>query len=135
MDCNRCEKFKKEHPYNGERHEGTNFASLVLCAFADGSTVFREDNWNCFTMSVLRENAYKRKTRWGDNSLGFVVVGEDRATDTLPMGFVVMAWYKDRGRTGQAAFIDESFPARPLTRNEAEELSDILEKEALNQPK
>lgn len=103
------------------------------CAFLDG--VFNGDNWNCATANALRDIA--DEDGWGENnsdrrtwayrddlaaaSFGVIYVDE---TDTDPGGgyYVVMSWYKRRGRTGQIYVMNDDMKPRPITLQEAEEV-------------
>ena len=67
------------------------------CAFPEG--VFVSDNWNCATMNELRDIVYKLAT-WN----------EDQYTAAIPLDcgwFIVLGWYKNRGRTELCAVVDE----------------------------
>ena len=86
------------------------------CAFENG--VFNPDNWDCATMNALRERAEELGTDFRDDmaaaSIGYVPFeSEDGA------GYVVMTWYKDRGRTGQAIVMWDDEEPRPLTEEDA----------------
>lgn len=98
MTCKRCEE-------RGKTWEGSD----PKCAFENG--VFNPDNWNCATIIELRKIAY-------DNNLFHTY--EEESISTLPLdsttdsglslknGFIVMNWYKDRGRTYNALYIHDS---------------------------
>ncbi len=60
------------------------------CAFIEG--VFSTLNWNCATMNVLRDVAAE---------LDRVIYSEDNWAALLNYdgGFIVLGWYKNRGRT------------------------------------
>ena len=76
------------------------------CAFVDG--VFSGENWNCATMNALRE-------RVESSSRHAVHWNEDVNAALLPAGggFLLLAWYKSRGRT-LVLFVDDD-SARPAT--------------------
>ena len=86
------------------------------CAFENG--VFSPDNWNCATMNRLREIAEELGTTMRDDnscgSIGYVPLDADYAPDDFDTysGYIVMMWYKDRGKTGNAVFMtdDETVP-------------------------
>jgi hypothetical protein len=82
--------------------------SPIECGFtSDGS--FRSQNWNCATLGELRQLAWRnnRATRWDDVSICHVPLPEYG-------GFVVLSWYKNRGRTDGAFVICED-ECRPMT--------------------
>jgi hypothetical protein len=75
----------------------TSQGSDPKCAFPDG--VFTGDNWNCATMNVLRKIADIH-----------AVYCEDEYAALLPYpdsgSFIVLKWYKRRGKTDIAAMLD-----------------------------
>jgi hypothetical protein len=81
------------------------------CAFENG--VFSSDNWNCATMNRLRMIAEILGTTMRDDnscgSIGYVPVDNDYAPADFDTdgGYIVMTWYKDRGRTGNAVFMTD----------------------------
>ncbi|SET43303.1 hypothetical protein SAMN05216389_11158 [Oceanobacillus limi] len=82
------------------------------CAF-DSEGNFLSDNWNCGTMNELRFIANEIGTvNRDDNScgtIGYVPVDNDFAPDDFDTfgGYIVMMWYKDRGRTDNAVFMTD----------------------------
>ncbi len=94
-----------------------------VCAFPDGT--FSNDNWNCATMNRLRMIADDiNRTMRDDNScgsIGYVSMDADYAPDDYDGygGYIVMMWYKDRGRTGNAVFMTDD-ETKPLTIQHAE---------------
>lgn len=86
------------------------------CAFENGT--FNGDNWNCATMNELREMSRQFETYRRDDmaaaSIGYVPFeGDDYS------GYIVMTWYKDRGRTGNAVIMWDDNPVRELTELDA----------------
>lgn len=85
------------------------------CAF--NGEYFNTVNWNCATMNALRERAEEIGTaRRDDNaaaSIGYVPF--ENGDDELGGGYVVMTWYKNRGRTGFAQVMSDDYWPRPLT--------------------
>jgi len=83
------------------------------CAFE--SDVFSPDNWNCATMNTLRDIAESLGTTMhrdlDDASIGYVPLGDDGEYS----GYVVMTWYKNRGRTGNALIMWDDEPVEELT--------------------
>jgi hypothetical protein len=105
MTCRLCEERGKN--WSGDDPE---------CAFEDFT--FSADNWNCATMNRLRNisEELKRSSRcdMSCGSIGYVPVDNDYAPITYEGygGYIVMMWYKERGRTGNAMFMtdEESVP-------------------------
>lgn len=74
-----------------------------ICAWEDNHPL--SDNWNCATLIRLRNVAIER---------GWVINLEDVSLATIPVddddhgyGWVVLSWYKSRGRTGTALFVND----------------------------
>lgn len=113
MACKRCEERGK-----------TWAGSDPKCAFNENG-LFVQDNWNCATMNQLRIIAEQLDTvRRDDNSsgsIGTVPMDHDLAPDDFDTfgGYVVMMWYKDRGKTGNAIFMTDE-ETMPLTIEHAE---------------
>jgi hypothetical protein len=101
------------------------------CAFTGGA--FNEKNWNCATVNILRfiieaafdddhttkvirHPAWKCRNDGGAGTIGVLLIPEEI---DLP-GYIVMTWYKNRGKTEQAWVINDSNPPRALTIQEAE---------------
>lgn len=114
--CNRCQK----------QGQPDHFGSPVKCAFING--IFDSDNWQCATINVLRNLIHedtqplaKFYTRedMRQGSLGVISIPE-YDTEGLQQGYLIMSWYKNRGRTGQAwVFWDDDIP-EPLALSTAE---------------
>jgi hypothetical protein len=83
------------------------------CAF-DERGVFTSDNWNCATMNKLRALAEDRSV-WNEDQYCSIIPFKDEGT------YIVLSWYKHRGRTQGAWFVDEDTIA-PLVLEKAEEL-------------
>src|SRR5690606_38007902 len=106
MACRLCEE-------RGKTWEGSD----PKCAF-NSHGEFIKDNWNCATMNKLRIIADEIGTvQRDDNScgtIGYVPMNNDYAPDDFDTfgGYIVMMWYKDRGKTGNALFMtdDETIP-------------------------
>lgn len=88
----------------------------LKCAFDEFGN-FNNDNWNCATMNQLREYAMDlcNVTRMDELgcTIGYVPLNLDYLKDdvdyeNLDNGFIVMTWYKFRGRTNGAIFIDSN---------------------------
>ena len=72
------------------------------CAFlANGK--FTASNWNCGTMNKLRDDAESTGMceRYGDNSV---------ALPRVPTGWVLLEFYKNRGRVDSAWFVGDGKP-------------------------
>lgn len=79
------------------------FASPRDCAFKDG--IFKGENWNCVTMNRLRDLC-ENSAHWSeDESIG-IISNDGR--------FIVLSWYKRRGRT-QNAVVCSYGTFEPLT--------------------
>lgn len=108
MSCPRCE----------ERGWPSHFASAPTCAFTAAGH-FDTNNWNCATMSELRALVYGE----GHDGRGCArVYGCDESVGVIPCepdddcGFIVLVWYKDRGRTDAAFHVASGDPhTAPLT--------------------
>ena len=78
--------------------------------------VFLNDNWNCATLNALRELVEGEDTSqvWNDDYNAAVIPGDG--------GFVLLRWYKNRGQTQDARWLEfgDEDP-RPLTIRQAEE--------------
>jgi hypothetical protein len=84
------------------------------CGFKTG--LFDSDNWNCATLNALREAAATKNQR---------VYGDDVSCATLWTGFdmnafVVLTWYKNRGRTTGAVVVSDHNLPVPLRLKVAE---------------
>ncbi|MGB7588789.1 MAG: hypothetical protein WBM00_08785 [Solirubrobacterales bacterium] len=104
MACRRCEE-------RGKTWSGDD----PVCGFDAGGN-FGTKNWNCATLNALRDAA---------RDLGTVVWSDDDQATILPgpqesAAFVVLRWYKERGRTDEALWM-EGGKLRPITLQEAEE--------------
>jgi hypothetical protein len=112
MTCKMCEE-------RGKTWEGSN----PKCAFKNG--IFTTDNWNCATMNELRRISRELDTYQRDDmscgSIGYVRMDNNHAPDDFDTygGYIVMTWYKDRGRTGNAVFMTDE-EMEPLTIKHAE---------------
>jgi hypothetical protein len=85
------------------------------CAFKTDE--FDPDNWACATMSMLRF-ATEVHTR-NDESIAVLPISDCVESAT---GFLVMTFYKQRGRTGQAYIMCDAEEPAHLTLQQAEEI-------------
>jgi len=92
-----------------------------MCAFPDG--IFNRNNWNCATMNALRDIAEKlgtcQRNDQNAGSIGYVPF-VDAEYETVSgkwsgNGYIVMTWYKNRGRTGNAIVMWDNEPIQELT--------------------
>lgn len=79
------------------------------CAFTDDGR-FGADNWNCATMNELRDHA-ENDAVWSEDQHAALL-----AYDGC---FIVLGWYKSRGTTEYAAWLEEA-TARPLMLEQAD---------------
>lgn len=89
------------------------------CAFQVDQ--FSTANWMCATMNVLRDLADKNQGDVGEFGT-YKLRHCDHSFAALPFTdrdgverFIVLSWYKSRGRTGQAWVFTENDPPVPLT--------------------
>ncbi|MGI1828724.1 hypothetical protein ACRPLG_02510 [Bacillus safensis] len=103
-----------------------------VCAFENG--IFSANNWACATMSKLREitrdNDLTTRCDMSAGTFGYVRVDNDYAPETYEGtgGYIAMAWYKERGRVGNAVFMTDE-TTMPLTIEHAEIAIKTYEKE------
>ncbi len=83
------------------------------CAFTSG--IFSDDNWNCATMNDLRDIAEEIGMLHRNDEIGSF--GMVPFEDGECSGTIVLAWYKNRGRTEHAHFLTEhdKWVIEPLT--------------------
>ena len=126
----------------GELKQPPGFGEPRKCAFGDNSPTapFREDNWACGLVDRLRRLCYRcddaddatwqgELNEWGwrkrddigAESIGVLHIPEN---DKVRSGYVVLTWYKDRGRTYTVRWADT---AMTLTRGEIENAAVVLE--------
>lgn len=106
-NCDGCKEFVSKHPWNaGERrHEDTRLISPIQCAF-DGNGNFISDNWNCVALDPLREMAYEVEVHNEDQNAAIIRFGV--------CTFLIIGYYKHRGRTDMVAFMDSDGAIRPM---------------------
>jgi len=143
MACELCEQYRIKYPLRlDEEGELVHFleegytSSPIRCAFEE-SSVFSSDNWCCQTMSLLRRGLQNPNsfTVWNNDSnagcFGIPLRGPDQ--QHIQQGFLVMSWYKNRGRTGMAIVLwDESEPVK-LTLPTAQFIIQKLKLESLEE--
>ncbi len=129
--CTRCQAFYDMHPLQDGHHmpfPGVKMGAIT-CAFPDGT--FTPHHWNCQTMIALRElvNPDQESTsahffhafhyNADDSRFGVLVIPESE-DEAVQFGYLVMLWYKDRGRTSQAFVVSDDEEPHPLTLKTAE---------------
>jgi len=109
MACKMCEERGKT--WNG---------SDPTCAFE--SPIFSNDNWNCATMNALRDLSEKFSDSWRSytcrDDMDSASVGVLHTND----GYLVMTWYKQRGKTGRAYIVQDDYDVNYLTISVAEDI-------------
>lgn len=76
------------------------------CAFESG--VFDDDNWNCMTISSIRTLSNEQ---FYVNPPAKISYTNDQTCMMLPFDgkFIILGWYKMRGRVESAIVVDETF--------------------------
>lgn len=98
MTCPACSA--DPHPKNSDPRK---------CAFGDGG-LFTTDNWSCVTMLELRklvedfERVGSSLCQANDSSVGVIPIPDWNRDE---QGFVVLEWYKHRGRTPVATVVSD----------------------------
>lgn len=90
------------------------------CGFnADGTFVTL--NWNCATLNVLRQAAEEGRNEplWHDDS-NVVVLPAPENEDGSGGNFIILRWYKRRGRTDAALWWGPGVLPVPITLAQAE---------------
>ena len=91
MPCHWCQaKYKGKRP--------SNFGDDPNCAF-DEWGAFQSENWQCAGLDELREAVYDNAHYSEDQHLGVV---------PYDGGFIILSYYKNRGRTEGAWIVEES---------------------------
>lgn len=130
--CKRCQAWYEKYPLQDDgigklRHiTGDNINwDPRRCAFENG--VFSADNWNCMTMIDLRilcrDGGEGTFCSWhNDESIGVLPI----PYDCDQMAFVVLTWYKNRGRCGNAVVMCDDEDIEPLQLATAEAILDLF---------
>ena len=136
MACRRCREFYEKYPLqeDGCHHlQETPFrilSSPIKCAF-DKKGVFSHDNWNCRTLIALRllaqecEDCYYYRDDLATGTICVIPIPYE--IDPPQLGFIVLTYYKERGKTDVAIVIDDS-GIEPLRLETAEAVLDWYEK-------
>jgi len=119
--CKLCRK-------RGKTWKGSN----PVCAF-DENGKFVYDNWNCAMMNKLRELidnpnviSWTYRDDMSSASIGVIKIPEEVLST---QGYLVMTWYKSRGRTSRAYIMCDEMSPEELTLQVAEEIIMALDKE------
>ena len=86
------------------------------CGFPQG--VFDASNWNCATLNDLRELAEDLGVRQREDDQSAALIPCDPGNGNWP--YVVLEWYKNRGRTDAAWELNGETAPAPLTLETAE---------------
>jgi hypothetical protein len=89
------------------------------CAFREDGT-FDPENWACASMLELREVAKRLEVHCRDDQAAASIGAVPFEGETYT-GYIVMSWYKERGRTGRAVLMWDDEPLQELNRQMAEE--------------
>ena len=102
-----------------------NFLSERRCAFLTGE--FSGDNWNCETMCLLRDRAEEGAVYAEDEWASvFAIHNSDRGPfSPLDIEFVMLHWYKRRGRTSTCLVYDGT-SWHPPSVGEADWIAEML---------
>jgi hypothetical protein len=107
MICELCEKDPKPG----------HFAERRRCAFE--AEEFSRDNWQCGTMNALRDAGEAFSLRDDEQNGSICVVPIPWNDNQLAQGYIVLGYYKNRGRTGSAVIVEEDEEPRRLTHSVA----------------
>lgn len=91
------------------------FGSPRRCAFE--SPEFSPENWNCATLSALRDQAIFRHR--DDQENGSICIIPLPLND-IQQGYIVLSFYKDRGSVGRAIVMHDGEDPKVLTLQVAE---------------
>lgn len=83
------------------------------CAFENKT--FDTDNWNCATMNKLRDIAEEQSELYWRDDAGPASFGAIPFKGDNWQGYIVMTWYKSRGRTGRALLMCDDEEPQILT--------------------
>jgi len=83
----------------------------IECAFETG--IFSSDNWNCWTMDILRDKAQQNEI-YNDDMYAWLIAYEvwEPFYEWYEFWYLYLEWYKSRGRTDKCINMDT---LQPLT--------------------
>lgn len=128
MVCKRCELRMEEEKKISE-NSNVKFGQ-IKCAFDENGKFIPMDNQRCGTIRDLREIAYASGFygTYDDESVACIPHSkEDSNGEIINNGFIIMNWYKNRGRTYDALYIHDRGNHESLTLEEAESFLDKSE--------
>jgi len=139
MPCKRCKEFYKQYPIqeNGYHHlkEGPFLVASapIKCGF-DENGEFKSDNWGCRTLISLRyiaqtsvcKNCYYYRDDLVTGTLCVIPIPILADYDIEQSGFIILAYYKERGKTDIGVVIDDE-GVKPLKLNTAEKVLEYYE--------
>ncbi|MET0601840.1 MAG: hypothetical protein ABW167_07610 [Baekduia sp.] len=108
MSCPRCTARVKDWEGDDPR-----------CGFnADGT--FNTSNWNCATLNELRDRA--GDAVWNEDDWVSILRAPEikKPGGSLLVVFVLLRWYKSRGRTDSVLWWADDGPPTPITLEQAE---------------
>jgi hypothetical protein len=86
FECTRCRE-------RGQTWRG----DAPRCGFYENGA-FNSNNWNCATLNALRDRV--ANPLWNeDDHAGLVAYSEEREDGSINTVYLVLRWYKSRGRT------------------------------------
>ncbi len=128
MKCKLCREFIQKYPLIHKDNKLTHklddnvYCAQIVCAF-EKKYIFDTSNWNCETMNRLRDIAeifFTYRDDMQNGSIGIIPIPIIDVGDEIEVGYIIMAWYKDRGRTGQAYVMDDESNPMKLNKETAE---------------
>lgn len=109
MKLEKC-KYCKQHNLNDWNE------SKPKCGF-DNAGIFKTDNWNCGTLNRLREIVEDTQLYSNDSHSALIPIDyEGKEEDNFNYAdFILLNWYKRRGRTDLAKIITSGNDIQDLT--------------------
>jgi len=114
MTCKLCSE-------RGKTWEGDD----PTCGFDEGG-FFKSDNWCCATLNKLRDLAKEFGWNYRDDC-DMASIGVIPFTGNNHAGYIILTWYKDRGRTSMAVFMQDGRAPVFLNLQMAEEAIEYYE--------
>jgi hypothetical protein len=113
MKCKYCEEYDL-NDWDGDKPK---------CAFDDNG-IFTTLNWNCGTMNKLRRIVEETQVYSNDSHSALIPIEyEGKEEDNFVYAdFILLNWYKSRGRTDLAKIITSGNDIQDLTLNIAYEI-------------
>jgi len=138
--CKLCEEFYTKYPLESEKDnpgklvhhiDSCYYSSPIVCAFDENGKF--KDIWSCETMIKLRglcgedeeerAGTFHYRDDFQNGTIGVLSIPEN---DELS-GYLVMNWYKSRGRTDRAHIMDEDNEPKEITLEQAEKIISLFE--------